>query len=53
MQAKLGTECGDCSHKLLKLKIPVQIIHAAVEKESNRWHETDVEEELRVPAYVP
>jgi hypothetical protein len=52
VQIKLISDSGMCSHKPMKLRIPVQMVHAPLEKLFFAPQEFDIEDDLKAPAYV-
>lgn len=50
---RLGTDLGMPPQKPMKLRIPVQIIHAGLQKGWDNLAEADFEEDQKLPAYVP
>ena len=53
VEIQFGTDLGIKSQKPMKLKIPVQFVHAGLEKGWGGPPEVDFEEDSKVPAYVP
>jgi hypothetical protein len=53
VQAKLSSESGIFSHDRLRLKIPVQVIHAPRKTGFNEREDEMLENEAEVPYYVP
>ncbi|KAE9372632.1 hypothetical protein N431DRAFT_457332 [Stipitochalara longipes BDJ] len=51
IEAKLGSESGCCLHDRLKLKVPVQVIHAPINTELGE--EEEVDDTAEAPLYVP
>jgi hypothetical protein len=52
VRIKLISDSGMCSHKPMKLRIPVQMVHAPLEKLFFAPQEFDIEDDLKAPAYV-
>lgn len=50
---KFGTEHATRSQRPMKLRIPVQIVHAGLSKGWDCCPDEDFEDDLEVPAYFP
>jgi hypothetical protein len=53
VQAKLSSKSGICLHNRLRLKVPVQVVHAPLEKEFDTHFEVDLDDDSKSPIYVP
>lgn len=51
IEAKLGSESGNCLHDRLRLKVPVQVIHAPIDTEVGE--EVELDDATEAPIYVP
>lgn len=53
VEVRFGTELGIRSQKPMKLRIPVQMVHAGLKKSWRELPDADFEDDPKVPAYVP
>jgi hypothetical protein len=53
VEIRFGTELGIRSQKPIKLRIPVQMVHAGLQKSWRELPDGDFEDDPKVPAYVP
>jgi len=53
VEIKFGSDLGIKSQKPMKLRIPVQMVHAGLEKGWGGLPEAEFDEDMKVPAYVP
>ena len=53
MEAKLSSESGSCLHNKLRPKVPIQVVHGSLETECNEREEAELDDNPKVPVYVP
>jgi len=53
VEAKPSSESGSRLHNKLRLKVPIQVTHAPLETECNEREEAELDDNLKVPVYVP
>jgi hypothetical protein len=53
VEIRFGTEFGIRSQKPMRLRIPVQMVHAGLSKGSDGLPDAEFEDDPKVPAYVP
>jgi hypothetical protein len=53
VEAKLSSESGSCLHNKLRLNVPIQVVHGPLETECNEREEAELDDNPKVPVYVP
>lgn len=53
VEIRFGTELGIRAQKPMRLRIPIQMVHAGLEKGWGGPPDADFEDDPKVPAYVP